>query len=80
MLIESSWHFRFPLVQKSRALMQRQKSRYPSVISYADRANTRLTRKFARMRYKNKSTKTIVIAVARELSGFIWGIMTEHIA
>ena len=80
LLVESSWHFRYPFVQKSRALKERQQHQDIAVVSYADKANNRLTRKFSKMTYHNKSTKTTVVAVAREMSGFVWGMMTDNIA
>ncbi len=79
LLVESSWHFRYPFVQKSRALKERQQHQKAAIVSYADKANTRLTREFSRMTYRNKSTKTTVVAVAREMSGFVWGMMTGNI-
>lgn len=79
LLVESSWHFRYPFVQKSRALKERQQHQDIAVVSYADKANNRLTRKFSKMTYRNKSTKTTVVAVAREMSGFVGGMMTGNI-
>jgi len=43
LLVESSWHFRYPFVQKSRAFKERQQHQDIAVVSYADKANNRLT-------------------------------------
>ena len=79
LLVESSWHFRYPFVQKSRALKEPQEHQDNAILSYVNKANSRLTRKFSRMNLRNKPTKTTVVAVARELSGFVWGMMTGNI-
>ena len=47
------------------------------VITYADKAIHRLQKKFSKIVYKGKSAKMAVTATARELAGFIWGMMTE---
>jgi len=44
------------------------------------RAGRRLHKKFVRMMYAGKPSQVAVTAVARELSGFIWGAMTGKIA
>ena len=64
---------------KSKELIKRQQGNSPEVICYADKANERLRRKYYSMTLRNgKKSNVAKIAVARELSGFIWGIMTEH--
>jgi transposase len=65
---------------KSKALKARQAGNPEEIIAYADKANLRLRRKFRRMvLVKNKKRNVAVIAVARELACFIWGIMTGNI-
>ena len=64
---------------KSKELIKRQQGNSPEVICYADKANERLRRKYYSMTLRNgKKSNVAKIAVARELSSFIWGIMTEH--
>ncbi len=66
---------------KSRALKARQYGNTPETIGYADKANERLRRKYYHMVLKyNKKHNVAVVAVARELACFIWGMMTEHTA
>jgi transposase len=67
--------------EKSRTIKARQAGNKPEVIAYADKANERLRRKFYRMTLKNGAHWNVsVAAVARELSCFIWGMMTGNIA
>jgi transposase len=65
---------------KSKELTARQKGNCPEVIEYADKANRRLRQKYYRMIFKGKARNTCVAAIARELSCFIWGMMTVNIA
>jgi len=66
---------------KSKALKERQYGNTPETIAYADKANARLKRKFYRMVLSNnKKHNVAAAAVARELSCFVWGLMTGHTA
>ena len=65
--------------KKSKALAARQAGNEPNVIAYADRANERLRRKFYRILFHSKRN-IAVVAVARELACFVWGMMTGNIA
>ena len=66
--------------QKSKALKARQNGASPDVISYADKAATRLRRKYVRMEFHSKKGNVAKTAIARELACFVWGMMTDHIA
>ena len=62
---------------KSKALKQRQSGNLPQVIAYADKANERMRRKYYRLTLKNNVKRNVAVtAIARELSCFIWGLMT----
>jgi hypothetical protein len=66
---------------KSLDLKKRQQGNSPQIIAYADKANERLRRKFYSMTLKNGIKRNIAAtAVARELSCFMWGMMTENAA
>ena len=65
--------------KKSKTLAARQAGNEPKVIAYADRANERLKRKFYRILFHSKRN-IAVVAVARELACFVWGMMTGNIA
>ncbi len=60
---------------KSKALRKRQEGNSPQVIAYADRANERLRRKYYHMIRHGKKHNVAIVAIARELACFIWGMM-----
>lgn len=79
LLIEAAQSYsRGQIGKKSKLLAAKQKNAPREIVSYADKANERLRRKFYRiaLRSKHNIAKT---AVARELACFIWGMMTGHI-
>ena len=65
---------------KSKELRSRQNGQSAEIISYADKANTRLRSKYYRMIRHGKKKNVAVAAVARELACFVWGMMTGNIA
>jgi len=73
LLIESSWHYKYYL--PSKRLTMRRKGQATETIAYADKAGRRLSRKYNKLLLRGKVSQKIVTAVARELSGFIWGMM-----
>lgn len=79
LLVEASWHYRYQS-PPSKRLTSRRIGQSIEVIAYADKALRRLQKKFTKMLLKGKSKNVSVIAVSRELAGFIWGVMNEKIA
>jgi transposase len=79
LLIESSWHYRYK-APASRRLSQRRVGISPDIVVYADRAMHRLQQKFFKLVLKGKPGQVAVTAVARELAGFMWGLMTNNVA
>jgi transposase len=77
LLIESSWHYRYYGLPGI-ALKARRQGNSEIVIGYADRALRRLQIKHVRLVRGGKNTKTATTAVARELAGFVWGMMTKN--
>lgn len=78
LLIEAAWHYRHrPGVQSLRMRRQGQPAR---TIALADKAMTRLHRRFTRMLERGKPRPKIVVAIARELTGFIWAAMRQPMA
>lgn len=74
-LIEAAWHARHrPAVNKS--LAQRQADQDPLVVAHARRAMHRLHKR-SRSLGLRKDGKTTVVAVARELVGFVWALLHE---
>lgn len=72
-LVESAWNSRHRNVV-SHDLAKRRKGCLPEVVQIAQRAQDRLHRKFWRMIHRDKPAPVAVIAVARELAGFVWAI------
>jgi hypothetical protein len=79
LLIESSWHYRYK-APPSKRLMERRDGQPAEIIAYADRAMKRLQWKFLHLILKGKTSQTAVAAVARELAGFVWGMMVGQTA
>ena len=73
LLIESSWHYKYYV--PSKRLTMRRKGQAPETIAYADKAGRRLSKKYNKLLLRGKISQKTVTAVARELSGFIWGMM-----
>lgn len=83
-------HLRRILVEAARASRQRnvvgptlsarRKGCPPEVIRIARKAQDRLRRKFWRMMSRNKPAQVAVVAVARELAGFVWTIAQHSLA
>lgn len=65
---------------KSKRLIQRQEGKSPLVIQYADMAIARIRHKMLSMERKGLHYNVITTAAARELSCFIWGMMTGNIS
>lgn len=65
--------------KKSKDLIQRQSKCSAEVISYCDRANERMRKMYIDISLR-KNKQIAAAAVARELSCFIWGLMTDHIS
>lgn len=77
LLIESGWHYRH--YSPSKRLSMRRKNQAPATIAYADKAGKRLSKKLNKLILNGKIPQKAVTAVARELSGFIWGMMNGKI-
>ncbi len=65
--------------RKSKDLIQRQSKCSPEVVAYCDRANERMRKMYKDISLR-KNRQIAAAAVARELSCFIWGLMTDHIS
>ena len=75
LLIEAAWHYRHrPAIGTS--LRQRRQGQPSRVIAIADRAQLRLCRRYLRLVERGKPRNKTVVAVARELVGFIWAVLT----
>lgn len=73
LLIEAAWHYRHhPGIGV--ALRRRRAGQPASVIAIADKAQQRLSRRFRRLTDRQVPAQKVVVAVARELVGFIWAV------
>jgi len=78
LLIEAAWHYRHhPSVVSLRKRREGQPAR---IVAIADRAMHRLHRRFHRMLERGKPRPKVVVAIARELTGFVWAAMRHHAA
>jgi transposase len=71
--VESAWHHRHGR-PPSRALQQRRRGQPPAVVRIAAAADRRLARRYRRLLGRGKLPQQAVVAVARELLGFVWAI------
>ena len=75
-LVEASWNYRFrPKVSKT--IAKRREHVPPKVREIAEKAEHRLSRRYQALLAKGKLPQKTVMAVARELSGFVWAIARE---
>jgi len=74
LLVEAAWHYRHrPGV--SYRLRARRSGQPARVIAIADRAQQRLHARYGRLQARGKAHNKIVVAVGRELVGFLWAAM-----
>jgi transposase len=71
--IESSWHYRHAPVA-GKALKNRRAGLPLEVLEIVRKADRRLNQRYWHLVNKGKNTRTAVVAVARELAGFVWAI------
>ena len=84
LLIEAAHHYRLsPKV--SRELSVRQQGLSPEIKACAWKAQTRLHQRTMQLQARGKQRNKVTVAVARELTGFVWQIfalmaprMTQH--
>jgi transposase len=76
-LIEAAWSYRHPprTSVRAKAALRKQPS---EVGNLALKAQHRLNRRFARLVSRGKKSQLAVTAVARELCGFVWALMTSQ--
>jgi hypothetical protein len=64
---------------KFKRLKRRQSGISEDIIDYADRGNKRIRYKMNKLKRSGKNHNVAKTAAARELSCFIWGMMTHNI-
>ena len=79
LLIEAAQSYsRGTIGYKSKDLKARQSGQSPEIIAYADKASIRLQKRYYHLISAGKNRNVAITTVARELSSFIWGMMTNH--
>jgi len=74
LLVEVAWHYQHrPGVGVG--LARRRQGQPARVIVIADKAQHRLCRRFRRLAEQHKPAPKVVVAVARELAGFLWAAL-----
>ena len=73
-LVETAWHYQHrPGVGV--ALARRRQGQPGRVIAIADKAQQRLCRRFRKLAAEHKPPGKVVVAIARELTGFLWAAL-----
>lgn len=75
-LTETAWHYRHRH-QVSKALAARRQDQPAWAIDLADRAAVRLHRRYRHLMERGKAAHVAVIAVVRELAGFLWAMLRQ---
>ena len=76
MLVEAAWSYRFP-ARISRAIQVRQEGQPQAVREIAWQAQIRLNRRYRALKARQVVHNKICVAVARELTGFVWSIARQ---
>jgi transposase len=74
-VVEAAWHYRHPPTV-GKTLRVRRRGQPATVIALADKALQRLHRRFTRLSARGKPPHKAVVAVGRELVGFVWAALT----
>ena len=75
-LVEAAWSYRFP-ARMSRRIKKRNEGVAEGVRQIAWKAQRRLCGKTRRLLTRGKPKNQVIVAVARELAGFLWAIARE---
>ncbi|MDW3684735.1 transposase, partial [Cupriavidus sp. CV2] len=73
LLIEAAWSYRHP-ARVSPEIQRRHEGIPKAIVDRSWEAQVRLCRRYRRLAARGKNPNIAVVAVARELSGFIWDI------
>ena len=76
-LVESAWAYRHAPAVRGK-LRERLEGQSPEVVAYSWTAQVRLNATYRRLAAR-KGAHTAVVATARELSGFVWGLVTGNL-
>lgn len=71
--VEAAWHYRHAAARTA-TMKARWDGQPPSVVDHAYKAQERLHRRFFRLTSRGKPSQVAIVAVARELCGFVWAV------
>ena len=74
--VEAAWHYRHG-PRPSASLAQRRRDQPAAVVALAEQAETRLSRRYRHLVGRGKLPQQAVVAVGRELLGFVWAIAQQ---
>lgn len=75
-LLQAAWAYRHP-PRTSLLLRRRQEGQPPAVVAHAWKAQHRLHKIYRRLTYRKRAA-IAVVAVARELVGFLWAVLQDE--
>jgi transposase len=75
-LTETAWHYRHPH-RVGKALKARRQDQPAWAVDLADRAGKRLYRRYRHLVERGKAPPLAVMAVVRELAGFLWALLRQ---
>jgi transposase len=75
-LVESAWAYRYP-AKVSRHLQLRLEHQPKAIQDISWRAQVRLCKRYRRLMARGKHANQVVVAIARELVGFLWAIANQ---
>ncbi len=76
LLVEAAWHYRHP-PRIGGALARRSQGQPPAIRAQAWQAQHRLHRRYRHLVGHGKRAPVAVVAIARELAGFVWAALTQ---
>jgi transposase len=76
-LIQASWNHRHAHTV-SQALRKRRQGQPSWAVALAEKADRRLGRRYRALTERGKEVCKVVVAIAREFSGFIWAMLREY--
>lgn len=72
-IVEAAWHYRYP-PRLAGPLKQRQAGQPEALTALSWKAQERLHRRYRRLLGRGKNKGRVIVAVARELLGFVWAL------
>lgn len=76
-LVQACWQYRHR-PNLSVRLRKRREGQPERILSIAENAERRLSGRYARLKARGKNSNKVVIAIARELVGFLWAALREN--